>query len=197
MEGWAKEYLTFPMRRQGELDGACGLYCILAVAAWWADRKRLEFEEAPYLRAVLEGQGLALQLLGDAKDETKTPLDGLNHNERVGIAETLGLALAELKVGDASAITAHFAFRDEPLIATVKMPFCDPLMRVGEDHYVHTVVIVSARGDELLIADPHPWNKRFSLWKMREFERCRAAAKKFASIEWFEPKASRRASPSG
>lgn len=169
MEGWAKEYLTFPMRRQGELDGACGLYCILAVAAWWADRKALEFDEAPYLGAVPSARGFAKRLLGNDGPES-----GLDHKRRRRIAKACGLTLTPLDDRTRATILAHFTGcvgEPEPLIATLDMPFRDPLMRVEYDTpFCHSVVIVAVNDRGLVIADPHPWNERVSVWSWEAFE---------------------------
>ena len=115
-----------------------------------------------------------MQLLGDAKDETKTPLGGLNHKERKHIAEGRGLTLRCLNDRTRESIQAHFTGcvgEPEPLIATLDMPFRDPLMRVEYDTpFCHTVVIVAVNDRGLVIADPHPWNERVSIWSWETFE---------------------------
>ncbi len=165
---WAAGLATFPMRQQGDLDSACAVYCIVAIATWWAQDRGDRRVRDPntdghwYMSDLLERRMWQL-VLGEK---------GLEREDRRRVARRFHLKLSAADHFTRDDILAHLTANRGPLLALVRPEFSDPIGRWSskEKHFDHTVVLVAAHAvDGIVVADPSPWKPRVSLWSWQSF----------------------------
>lgn len=174
---WAKPIAKrFPIRRQGEFDGACVVYCLLSIAR----SQNIEVD------SWVLGDLLPQELWGRALGKK-----GIGYNCRREFATQLGLKLAKVPLANRETILAHFmeGAPRTPLMSHVIVTVTDPCtwlpasLRFPPDGGRHAVAIVEARDVGLLIADSSPWSPPFSVWSWKRFA-ARARPRAFGNGGW-------------
>jgi hypothetical protein len=155
-----KPWRDFTVRQQGELDFACGPYCLINAA-------------------------VGLGVLDDDAGGLVTTLDNLRRADPEAFSEVASVALRVgtrethlRRLGAAAGVNVkrvntptldqmshdpgHPAFH----MALVRVDFSDPAKRAqyhGEPYpWAHFVLVLDVKDDLVVVADPHPWRERLS-----------------------------------
>ena len=166
----------FTVRRQGELDHACGAYSVVNAA-------------------------VALGALDDDGDGLRTTLARLRRADPAAFADITSRVLQVgtwerhlKKLGAAAGVTVtrvskptfgnfvHHEDRPSFHIALVRVDFSDPAVKSANRgspfSCLHFVVVLDVAEDAVIVADPHPWRARLQRVPRRTFQSWLRAARR-------------------
>jgi hypothetical protein len=137
----------FRIFKQGELDYACGLYCLLSAARHLGTFPH----DDPFPRwARAAGYGVMK--------------DGFRADRLAVLAAGVGLRFGRA-VRTVASLTAERIW-----LTAAKLPFFAPSgVAYREDHYV--LIVGRTPSGRLVLADPHPWNRDRYTLSERAFDR--------------------------
>jgi hypothetical protein len=161
----------FTIRKQGEFDMACGLYCILSAAfhfkTRWSQklkgesyalhqalsRLRGDWNRARYSTELLGGLGLPTRRLDKLCAQVGVKLDAAPRSTYEQLVEP------------------YDSERELWLALLPAVPF--PHSRSSKtEEWSHYVLVLEANEHGLIIADPHPWRGDIYPMARAEFEAC-------------------------
>jgi len=166
------------MYRQGELDYACGLYCLAAAAAALGCVP----QDDDQVQHIFSEKGLGIS---KARHIARLVLTkhGLDLDELKQIAPSIGLKLI---VPDNQCLS-QFEGQDELWIALIRCGFESPIGPDPAQEHNHYVLVLDVTYDQVIVADPHPWHERFYNIPKEEFEkqwRAAGEASRLRKAQW-------------
>lgn len=150
MEDEPRRFRDFPIKKQGELDSACGLYCIVSAAIWL----RPDFQD--------DAGGAAGVVFGTPRRYATDLLvgEGLGPRRLARLAKRAGLQLRSSGTTTYEQLLEPFDVANSLWLVMLEQQFKDPRgqtkpVRISESHYV---LILAANKEDVVVADPHPWH---------------------------------------
>lgn len=160
--------MDFPTKKQGELDSACGLYCLVSAGIWFgsvADDANGAWHALTHLRGDWGRASYAEHLL---------VRKGVELDRLAPLAKRLGLRVDAPGPATYDEILERFDPKKLLWIVMLKMGFKNPRRTTRgtarfDDHYV---LVIEANERSVVLADPHPWHRDVYPMDRREFEVC-------------------------
>jgi predicted double-glycine peptidase len=150
-----ERFKSFTIRKQGEQDYACGLYCVVTAAT--------------YLGALDDDGNSVARVLAQVDTNISNYLWTSGVSEK-GVRK-LAVA-AKLGVWRPKKVTLENLASNEGehiWMALVRMEFDDPKHVVERYDDLHYVLVLEVTDTHVVVADPHPWHEDISVMQVSTF----------------------------
>lgn len=158
-------YADFPIKKQGELDSACGLYCVVTAAI----RFGIIGDDAT-------GAAHALAYLRDgAKEDYATKLLvgwGVRPGHLLPLVNRMRLKIDPQGAMRYEQLLEPYDSKRFLWVVMIKMAFEDPLRQTNVAPADHYVLVLEASKKAVIVADPHPWHDDIYSMRREKFENC-------------------------